>query len=243
MLLWGQGPGRIQHRLRASNRSHLLHHQKPAASRGGARAAARSSAVVLISGINDPPAEGAGSGEPGVLSHSAPQQVPYDLSHHRAESHRDPAKLVQQPLLIQQREILGVQRNKNCLFYSFQLCAGSGGGRWISVVRPDNPETKPTSNQEPLPTFDPFSLRANPTFFFLFLNWNREISWLRSLAGRQRAQNLNPLQQLGAERRDNAVKPSAAGNKRNKSLRRKEQSAAQPVPLRFSSKRFRFWAV
>ena len=142
MLLWGQGPGRIQHRLRASNRSHLLHHQKPAASRGGARAAARSSAVVLISGINDPPAEGAGSGEPGVLSHSAPQQVPYDLSHHRAESHRDPAKLVQQPLLIQQREILGVQRNKNCLFYSFQLCAGSGGGTVDFCCAPGQPRNQ-----------------------------------------------------------------------------------------------------
>lgn len=134
---------------------------------------ARGSATLLISGINERMAERAGNGE-----HPDRSLTPQGRAVPRSSKARPGRRCATAG---EQNKLLGVKRNKTCLFYPFQQRAGLGDRQqWIFVVCLDNQDTKLTSNREPLQTFDPFSPRVNP---MLFLNWNQEISWLRSLAG------------------------------------------------------------
>lgn len=168
-------PGCIQRRLQASNRTHLLHRKKPAASGGGARATAHGSAALLISGINDGAARRAGNGEHPDRSLA----VPYTAGQGRSEIQQSSSGA----MLLRDwgtEETFGCQTERNLFILPISAACRFGGQRRIFLVCLDDQETKLTSNQEPLRTFDPFSPRANP---MLVLNWNQEISWLRSLAG------------------------------------------------------------
>lgn len=126
-------PGHIQQWLQAPKQTYLLHCKKPAVSRGGAGATAHTSSALLISRINDCAAERAVNGEPGVFSHmTGDVSIPKGPS--RSVTLR--GRVVPRPSKArpgrccttagEQRKVLGVKRNKTCLFYPFQLHAGLG---------------------------------------------------------------------------------------------------------------------